>query len=106
MILKTVPEDKVDWTYSKIMFSGANAYLIIFYLLIGNNNERYLAEFKKICLCAIASIFIVITLNYVGLIDGTYNIIKSFCGLIFVITVSILISGVQHGYFKNKYENE
>jgi len=99
MICRTT--DKIDWTYSKIMFSGANAYLLLFYLLIGDGNEPYLAEFKRICLFSMATLFFVLTLNYIGLIDGTYTIIKYFCGLVFAITIMILISGVRHEAFNN-----
>ena len=74
-----------------------NALLILFYLLIGDNGEPYLQQFKKICLLSIMSIFIVMILNYQGLMTGTYNAIKCFCGLVFVTSTMVLISGGRHG---------
>lgn len=81
------------------MFSGANAGLILFYILIGNSDEPYLAEFKSICLLSIVILFAVLTLNYLGLVNGTYTVIKSFCGLVFVLTSLILFWGKKHGLF-------
>jgi len=94
--------DKVNWTDSKTMYYAPNASLILFYLLIGDNGEPYIQQFKKICLLSIMSIFIVMILNYQGLIKGTYNIIEWFCGLVIATSVMVLISGGRHGAFNKE----
>jgi len=91
--------DKVNWTDSKTMYYAPNASLILFYLLIGDNGEPYLQQFKKICLLSIMSIFIVMILNYQGAVTNTYKLIECFCGLVFVTSLMILISGKRHEAF-------
>lgn len=90
------------WASAKGIFSGANVVLILFYILIGQNCEKYLAQFKTICLLSIMSIFLVLTANYLGFINNTYFIIKSFCGLVFVTSCMVLISGSRHGVLKEQ----
>lgn len=92
--------DKVNWTDAKTMYYTPNAVLILFYLLIGKNDEPYLSQFKKICLLSIMSIFIVMVLNYQGVITNTYKLIECFCGLVFAFTLIVLISGGRHHAFK------
>ncbi len=91
--------DKINWMDSKTMYYAPNASLILFYLWIGDNGEPYLQQFKKICLLSIMSIFIVMILNYQGLIKGTYNAIEAFCGLVFATSLMVLISASRHGLF-------
>ncbi len=88
------------WEIGKTLYYVCNIVLIIFYLLIGQNEEKYLAQFKKVCLISIMSIFIVMVLNYRGVIEDTYSIIKTFCGLIFVASVLVWKNGTEHGTFK------
>lgn len=90
------------WVLARMFFSGANVVLLLFYILIGHNDEIYLSQFKTICLLSIMSIFAVLTLNYMGLINGTYAIIKWFCGSVFVASLIVLISGIRHGIFNEE----
>lgn len=89
------------WASAKGIFSGSNVILLLFYILIGQNGEKYLAQFKAICLLSIMSIFLVLTANYLGFINNTYFIIKSFCGLVFVLSAMIIYLGGKHGIFKH-----
>ncbi len=99
------PTGLVDVTVSKPMYYSPNVLLILFYLLIGDNGEPYLKQFKKICLLSIMSIFLIMTFNYLGFISNTYEMLIWFCGVVFVMFTIVLINGMRHGIFK-RYENE
>ena len=97
--------DLVEYRYKKLMFYYPNGMLLLFYMLIGQSLEPYLAQFKKICLLSIISNFVIIILNYHGIINDTYKLMNTFCGLVFALSAMILYSGSKHGTF-NRYENE
>lgn len=94
--------DKIDWIIGKSIFYLSTAFLLLFYILIGQNCEKYLAQFKTICLLSIMSIFLVLTANYLGFINNAYFVIKYFCGLVFVTSCMVLISGIRHGVLKEQ----
>ncbi len=91
----------IDITYKKLLFYYPNASLLLFYILIGKNGERYLAQFKKICLFSILTNFIIIIINWHGLISNTYYMVTLFCGLVFATSLMVLISGIRHGIFND-----
>lgn len=92
----------VLYSHKKLLFYYPNAVLILFYLLIGKNAEPYLCQFKKICLFSVLSNFIIIIINWHGLITNTYYLMELFCGLVFVVFTMVLISGKRHGIFKEQ----
>lgn len=98
--------EQIEWTVKKLMFYYPSAAIILFYLLIGQNGERYLAQFKNICLLSVFANFIIIIMNFHGLLNDPYKMMYSYCGLVFVIFGMILYSGTEHGTFNNTYENE
>lgn len=87
----------VDITDKKLMFYYPNTLLLLFYILIGQNCETYLEQIKTICLLSIIACFVIIILNWHGILTDTYKLMYNFCGLVFATSVAVLYSGGRHG---------
>lgn len=98
--------EQVEWTFRKLLFYYPNCGLLVFYILIGKNGEAYLSQFKTICLLSIIANFIIIVMNYHGLLNDAYKMMYWYCGLVFVFFGIILLNGTRHGTFNKQYENE
>lgn len=69
-------------------------------------SERFHSDFNTVAFSALITNYILNLLNHHGIDSNpAYNFII-FNGTILVVTLSILLSGWQHGYFKTKYEND
>jgi len=85
----------------------ATMFCFCWYDLKNMTDTLYHSDFNNIAFSSVLSNYVLNLINHHGLFNETgAQKFLIFNGLIFVITLSILISGIQHGYFKNKYEDD
>lgn len=91
-------DDSIAYGLRKEMFYVPTTSMLMFYKIIRYDRHQP----SEICLDALIGTFIIITLNYAGLISNTYNILYTFFALIIAISSVVLIWRRIRGYFKHK----
>ena len=94
--------------YMKLWYNYTTLFLILFIFIdlkIGIVSGLH-KQFNDICQFTIMFNFILIILYHHSYGDSGISKLIAFNGSIFVVTVMVLFSGLRHGYFKNKHEND
>jgi len=104
--LWVVKDSCYSFSFKKLLCNYTISGMLVFYYLNKYSECEITHEFNKIGFYTVLSNFLILLLYYHGFVIDAVNRMLIFNGLIFAVTISIFISMIRNGYFKNKYEND
>lgn len=94
--------------FSKLVYNYTTCLMVVFLFLEESfGYVTYLhKQLNKVAKMSLIFNYVIIIFTHQLIISDPTNMLLIFNGSIFVTSLMILISAWQHGYFKQRYENE